>query len=220
MPVLVLCSPSGFRLLMVRGVRWGWRGEGNAEGERGARPRRGGGKGRGERCAPGVRGGVAVGGARGGERGSRRVGLGSHQVWRVREVGRGCGGGALGTGAEPERPPPPPFHCDRRVRPRRRRRLRRGAGAGGGGGRRAVAGGGGRNRPQLGPGQPPPPPSSRSPGERAANPRRPLRARPGPGCSAPAAGRAFPLALVVSHPLFPFPLPYCDKFLKFDELAQ
>lgn len=117
--VLVLCSPSGFRLLMVRGVGWGWRGEGNAEGERGARPQRGGGKGRGERCAPGLRGGVAVGAARGGERQPpRRVGVTSSLAGAATE--------ALGTGAEPERPPPPPFHCDPRVRPRRRR----GAGAG------------------------------------------------------------------------------------------
>jgi hypothetical protein len=76
-PALVQSSPSGFRLLMVRGR--GWRGERSAEGELGARPRRGGGKGRGERRVLGVRGGVAVGGPRGAvRRGSRRVRLGSH----------------------------------------------------------------------------------------------------------------------------------------------
>lgn len=71
-------------------------------------------KGRGERCAPGVRGGVAVGGARGGERGGRRDGLGSHQVWRVREAGRHClftataecAGGGSGSGGGGRGPEP------------------------------------------------------------------------------------------------------------------
>ena len=102
----------------------------------------------------------------------------------------------------------------------------RGGGGGGGGGRAPGEGAGaGRRRGagagtglSWGPASPPPPPSPRSPGERAANPRRPLRARPGPGRGAPVSGGAFPfspssflsLSLSLLH----------GEFLNFDELTQ
>lgn len=171
-------------------------------------------KGRGERCAPGVRGGVAVGGARGGERGGRRDGLGSHQVWRVREAGRHW---------EPE-----PSRSGRRLRLFTATAECAGGGSGSGGGGRAPGEGAGAGRRRgagagtgLSWGRASPPPSSRSPGERAANPRRPLRARPGPGRCASAPGGAFPLSPLSSLSLFSFPFPFLqDKFLNFGELAH
>lgn len=201
------------------GCSWcgGWGGGGEGKGTRRASAAPGPGEEVGRGAVSGALRECGAGwrwGARGAVRGAAAAsGWGHIKFGGCGRWGGGAAGEELGTGAEPERPPPPPFHCDRRVRPRRRRR-RRGAGAGGGGGRRAVAGGGGRNRPQLGPGQPPPPPSSRSPGERAANPRRPLRARPDPGRCAPASGRAFPHSPSSSLPLFLSPFPTARQVFK------
>lgn len=91
--VVVRCSSSGFRLLTVLCVGWG--GSEEKKGMWGAGPVRRWQGAWWAVCSAGARQ-VILEWVRASERGSCHVGLGSPQIWQVREAGRGCGEGGTG----------------------------------------------------------------------------------------------------------------------------